>query len=369
MQASAQGFEPRLAPHYFATVGAVTQALIELMATEAPGAPGAHNATGIVQEYLRQLAHSLECFRLRNAMTGRVPEHYWPSEFSVYNGLPVSQQWLELAGDFDVAQASLANSDTVAELEEKILDHCLNQRSLPRELQFRLSQRLYREALTLKPCFLPRNTPQLTLVSKTQTVPRRYLLHWAVFDSERNLPNLYFSLIEESGAVPLHEDERRWHAYREALLNQSLSSLTLLTIAHGLDEDFPDIHPLTLRRIHAGPLYLHEFTSHSDAIHRVLAEQAGRPGQDWVFEWTVETLVSKDSRQVSRGLFRSGRRETYHIDAYRPDLVSAGASSIDRYMIMPIGPYQSMRSLNDERLNAMTKYVVGPEGSLLHRIQ
>lgn len=353
---------------YFSIARLVTQALISLTEKGAPGAPGVHNGAGIVQGYLNRIAHSLECFRLRYTMKDRVPDHYWPSEFSLFHGMPVAQQWWELAGDLEALESRLGSADTVEDLEKKILDFCLNQLALPRELQFRLSERLYLEALALKPPFLPRNEAQLYPLSKAGVVPRRYLIHWAVFDTERNLPNLYFSLIEESGATPLHEDEPRWQQYSQALMNQSISSLTLLTIAQGLDKDFPDIHPLTLRRIHAGPLYVHEHTRHSDLIHQLLAEQSGRPDQSWVFEWTVETLVSKDSRQVSQGLFRRGRRETYYLDSYRPDLVTAGASSIERFMIMPMGPYQSLRHLDDPILNATTKYVVSSDGSVLDRI-
>lgn len=357
-----------LSAGYFSVADIVTKALITLTHKEAPGAPGAHYGASIVQGYLGRIAHSLECFRLRYVMKGRLPDHYWPSEFSIHNGLPISQQWWELAGDLEALESRLASTDKIEDLERKILDHCLNKLTLPRDLQFRLSERLYLESLTKKPIFLPKNEPQYYLLSKPTSQPRRYLLHWAVFDSERNLPNLYFSLIEESGDQPLHEKDTRWLEYSEALMNQSLSSLTLLTIAQGLDRDFSDIHPLTLRRIHAGPLYIHENTHHSNVIRQILDEQSGRLDQSWMFEWTAETLVSKDNQQVSSGLFRRSRRETYHVDSYSPELVSAGASSIERFMIMPIGPYQSLCHLNDPLLNSATKYVVGQDGTVLDRI-
>ena len=50
---------------------------------------------------------------------------------------------------------------------------------------------------------------------------RRYRLHWAVYDSQQNIPLIYIHGLEDSGKRPLAKDERRWPRVQGHLTAQS----------------------------------------------------------------------------------------------------------------------------------------------------
>ena len=86
------------------------------------------------------------------------------------------------------------------------------------------------------------------------------MLHWAVYDSQINLPTIYLMEVEDTGRTALPKDQYRWPEVQAHLMAQSMGGLKLLTIAQGFDEDFDDLHPKRLRRFHIGPMYSHAFT-------------------------------------------------------------------------------------------------------------
>ena len=217
------------------------------------------------------------------------------------------------------------------------------------------------------PLFLAMNPPRLVPLGTRDPQTRGYLCHWAVYDTQRNLPNVYLLQLEDSGERSLTQDQRRWPLASEHLLAQSLSSLKLLTIARGFDKDFQDLHPQVLKRLHLGPMYANKLTQHSDTVQDILAESEDEPGQDWVLCWTVETLRAKGSEKTSAGLFVSVRTEVYDIDPQAPEEVEAGASAIERCMILPYRPYQRLVERDLPQLRGVHKYVVGPDGEILRR--
>ena len=50
---------------------------------------------------------------------------------------------------------------------------------------------------------------------------RRFLLHWAVYDSQVNLPVIYLMELEDSGQPALPKDQRRWPEVQAHLMAQS----------------------------------------------------------------------------------------------------------------------------------------------------
>ena len=78
---------------------------------------------------------------------------------------------------------------------------------------------------------------------------RHFLVHWAVWDTQVNLPVVYLLDLEDSGKRPILNDAYRWPQAQAALMAQSVGGLKLLTIATGFDKDFADLHPKRLRRI------------------------------------------------------------------------------------------------------------------------
>ncbi len=114
-------------------------------------------------------------------------------------------------------------------------------------------------------------------------------------------------------------------------------------------------------------MYANDLTRHSDTVQDILAESDDEPGQDWVLCWTVETLRAKGSELTTSGLFGSVRSEIYDIDPQAPEQVEAGASTIERCMVLPYRPYQRLVERDLPQLRKVRKYVVGPDGAILHR--
>ena len=191
------------------------------------------------------------------------------------------------------------------------------------------------------------------------------MVRWAVYDSHRNMPNIYLLGLEDSGDQLLQSDEKRWQRLVEHLTAQSLSTLKLLTIARGIDKDFPDVHPKRLRRIHFGPMYSNRYTRHADVVQDLLSEPEPGSEQDWIFCWTVETLRSKGTTTASSGLFGSTKSEDFDIDVHAHDEMEAGASKVERGMILPYRPYQRLVERDSPLLRPIRKYVVGPDGLVL----
>ena len=123
--------------------------------------------------------------------------------------------------------------------------------------------------------FWAQNDPDCIWVENLAEGRRKFLLHWAVYDSQVNLPVVYLMELEDSGRNALPKDQYRWPEVQTHLMGQALAGLKLLTIAKGFDEAFDDLHPKSLRRFHLGPMYSNGYTRQSGPLHDVLAEGEG----------------------------------------------------------------------------------------------
>ena len=94
-------------------------------------------------------------------------------------------------------------------------------------------------------------------------------MHWAVYDSQINLPQIYLLELEDTGRTGLPKDTGRWPEAQRHLVAQSIAGLKLLTIAQGFDADFPGLHPKRLRRIYVGPMHSSAYTLQSGPIGQV----------------------------------------------------------------------------------------------------
>ncbi len=357
---------------YFGKFSEITKHIWGLaaeMSLDGPSKGLAELEAEIVEGYLRSLSGTLTALSIKYLMTGLVGDRR-PGPLAIDHtdsGFPLFQEIIQMASDSGEVQSQLAVLPKRAALKEDMVDHLLQHRSLPRDLQLAMSRRVYYEMLAEVPLFLAQNPPQLVPLGTRDPETRGYLCHWAVYDTQRNLPNVYLMQLEDSGERSLTQDQRRWPLVAEHLLAQSLSSLKLLTIARGFDKDFQDLHPQVLKRLHLGPMYANKLTRHSDTVQDILAESDDEPGQDWVLCWTVETLRAKGSEKTSSGLFGSVRTEIYDIDPQAPEEVEAGASAIERCMILPYRPYQRLVERDLPQLRGVRKYVVGPDGTILRR--
>jgi len=277
------------------------------------------------------------------------------------SGFPVAQELMVMALDAAQAAKHLTGMASETELKDRMLRQMLRDLTVPTALQFALSQRLYFEAMAKGGLFWARNDPDAQWIADVGA-RRHFLVHWAVYDSQANLPVVYLMDLHDSGRKPLPTDDRRWPMVQAHLVAQSLGGLKLLTIAQGFDKDFSDLHPKRLRRITLGPMYSHDFTLQSGPISQVLAGARAPEGADWALVWTVEDLVSDREEMVSAGWFSEVSQQIYKLDAFRAD---TGATLTERMVILPEQPYQTLAELNLPGLRDVRKFVVGAGGRIL----
>ena len=322
----------------------------------------------ILQWYLEGLSTTFTALSYKYLMANRVGDH---SETLLNidkndSGFPVFSEMLQMAADALQAKDHLRSLPTQDRLKKDMINHILTERSAPTKLQYALSQRIYYEHLDNGKLFLSQNDPHVIWTgSQKRGQARKYLIYWAKYDSETNVPQVYLMEIQDTGKKALPKDERRWPRVQSHLMAQSMSSLKLLTIARGFDADFDQLHPKMLRRFNIGPMYSHKFTEQHGPLRDVLADAAGEPGLDWALTWTIESLVSNTSKTEKTGFFKSAKREQFAINKQDLEAQDKGVTDIRRSLILPHRAYQVLEERNHPSLRGIRKYVVGKNSQIL----
>ena len=312
----------------------------------------------ILGKYLTRLQETFAALADKCLMTGRSPGAPKLTFDRRESGFPVAQELMVMAVDAQQAARHLEGMASATELKDRMVRRILQDLAVPLDLQFALSQRRYYEALSQGGLFWTRNDPDAQWI-EDKGDRRHYLVHWAVYDTQVNLPVVYLMDLEDSGKRPLPNDDNRWPQAQAHLMAQSVGGLKLLTIATGFDKDFPNLHPKRLRRIHLGPMYSHDFTLQSGPISEVLANANAPDGQDWALVWTVEDLVSERVEEVSAGWFSTVERQVFALDPFSGRGVDTGATRTERMVILPERPYQALAELNPPGFRSVRKFVVG----------
>ena len=320
----------------------------------------------ILGGYVAQVAATFRALSYKYLMTGQtlgtLAGH--PTFDRHESGFPIAQELMVMANDAQQAEKHLGGMASEAELKDRMVRSIVGDLAVPVKLQFSLSQRLYYEALQAGGLFWARNDPEAQWVSE-DAGRRRFLLHWAVYDTQLNLPVVYLMDVEDSGADPLPKSNRRWPEVQTHLMAQSLAGLKLLTIAQGFDKDFSDLHPKRLRRIHLGPMYSHSFTLQSGPISDVLAAARAPAEEDWALVWTLEDLKSDRVEEVKDGWFSSVERQIFALDPFAGRGADTGATSTERMVVLPERPYQALAELDPPGFRDVRKFVVGAGGRII----
>ena len=283
----------------------------------------------------------------------------------IESGFPVYQELLQLANDALQAPTHLATMPSTDALKDQMVRQIVGEQEIPTKLQYALSQRLYYEEVQKGALFWARNDPHAIWLGNPAELRRSFLLHWAVYDSQSNLPVIYLMQVDDTGKVGLPKDQRRWPEVQAHLMAQSLGGLKLLTIAKGFDEDFDDLHPRRLRRFHIGPMYSSAFTQQTGPLREVL-EQANSPvGDDWALVWTEEELLAERAERVKSGWFGTVERQIFTLDPFGGQGADMGATRMSRSIIMPERPYQSLAERNPPGFHDVRKFVVSEGGRVL----
>ncbi len=320
----------------------------------------------IFGRYLSAVTGTFRALSFKYLMTGRAEGSPRLTFDRHESGFPVAQELMMMALDAAQVQKHLNGMASESELKDRMVRQIVRDLTVPTQLQFALSQRLYYEALSVAVgeaggIFWPKNDPDLQFIREVDG-RRHFLLHWAVYDTQVNLPVVYLLDVEDSGKKALPNDDRRWPMVQAHLMAQSVMGLKLLTIAQGFDKDFSGLHPKRLRRITLGPMYSHNFTLQSGPISQVLSDAKAADGDDWALVWTVEDLLSEREEEVKDGWFSSAERQVFKLDPFAPD---SGMTRMDRMVILPERPYQVLAELDPLGLRDLRKFVVGAGGQIL----
>ncbi len=352
-------YDTLTARRYFAKFERITRHLIRVAGeVEAEGRLTRTEAR-VLGRYLAALTGTFKALNYKYLMTGRAEGSARLTFDRHDSGFPVAQELMMMALDAAQVQKHLGGMASETELKDRMVRQIVRDLTVPIQLQFALSQRLYYESLASGGLFWPRNDPDCQWIEDVRRdgVERKhFLLHWAVYDTQANLPVVYLMDVEDSGKKPLPNDDRRWPMAQAHLTAQSALGLKLLTIAQGFDKDFAGLHPKRLRRITLGPMHSHDFTLQSGPIAQVLADANAADGDDWALVWTVEDLISDREEEVKDGWFSSAERQVYKLDPIASD---SGATRIERMVILPERPYQVLADLNPPGFRDVRKFVVG----------
>jgi hypothetical protein len=321
----------------------------------------------VIGGYVQRLNLTFQSLSYKYLMTGRV-DGPLPGKLTFdrhESGFPVAQELMVMANDAQQAEKHLAQLPTDAELKDEMIRQIVGELTIPTRLQFTMSQRLYYESLRSGAQFWARNDADVQWLGETQD-RKSWLVHWAVYDTQTNLPVIYMMNLEDSGKTPLPRDDRRWPQVQAHLMAQSLDGLKLVTIAKGFDTDFDNLHPKRLRRIHLGPMYSSSFTLQSGPISDVLAAAKPEAGQDWAIVWTLEDLLAERVETVKTGWFSSAERQIFASGPFGgPTLADIGATRMERMLVMPERPFQALAEKRPAGFNDIRKFDVGAGGRVL----
>ncbi|MFZ5963174.1 hypothetical protein ACOXXX_09505 [Thalassococcus sp. BH17M4-6] len=351
---------------YFAKFEAITAHLGRVAAVLQSEGRLSKEEVYVIARYVRGLAFTFRALSMKYLLVGRDTGQFFGSITmdDCDSGFPVASELLVMANDAQQAGRHLSNMPGTKALKSQMVEQIIGQKSLPTRLQFALSQRLYYEELARGQLFWARNDPEARWLEGSH--PRtRYMIHWAVYDTQVNLPTIYLMEVEDTGRTALPVDERRWPEVQAHLMGQALGGLKLLTIAKAFDETFDDLHPKRLRRLHVGPMYSHAFTRQSGPIRDVLAEARAPRGQDWALAFTLEELESERAVEERAGWFGTVEREIFALDPFAGRGADTGATRTDRMIVLPERPFQVLAEKNPPGFATVRKFVVSPAGRVL----
>ena len=213
----AELYEPEVARRYFAKFGRITGHLPRVAAELEREGRLTRLEARLIGGYVQAVAASFQALSLKYLMTGRDAAAGRLTFDRHESGFPVAQELMVMANDAQQAARHLTGVASEAELKDRMIRQIVGDLAVPSKLQFALSQRLYYEALQAGGLFWARNDPDAQWL-EDRGERRAYLVHWAVYDSQINLPVVWLLELEDSGRTALPNDDRRWPEARAHLM-------------------------------------------------------------------------------------------------------------------------------------------------------
>ncbi len=359
--------EAEASRRYFQKFDGILRHLFNLIESEAEQKKIRQHEVEIFRKYLGNIVNTFTALSYKYLMTEQLSDAYGRNlEMDrVNSGFPVYSEILKMANDAMQVSNYLSSLPKRTAIMEDMIREILSENKEPVNLQYAMAQRTYYEILAEEKMFWAQNHPCLTWAMSRDYQRNSFVVDWAIYDSQTNLPVIYTMEIEVSGSEPFMKDQEDWPRLQSYLLAQSMSSLKLLTIGQGIDKDFENVHPMSLRRFTLGPMHSRHFTKQNVVIDSILEDTKAPVGEDWIFGWTIETLLTKNSKVERTGIFRRQEIQLFDIDSMDTEMVELGATSIERSIVTPLSVYQTIRERNPVSLRDFRKYAVNPNGGLL----
>ncbi len=236
---------------YFRKFEAISERLGDVAAAQVADRALDEADAKILTRYLARLAYTFKALSMKYLLVGRETGQFFGSlqMDAVESGFPVFNELLVMANDAQQAEAHLRGMPDSEALKDEMIRKIIGEQEIPTRLQFALSQRLYYEELMRGEMFWAQNHPEVYWLATLAERRRKFMVHWAVYDSQINLPTIYVMEVEDSGKVALPRTSgvgRGAGASDEPELG-----FELVTIARGLTR-VDDLHPKRLRRYHVG---------------------------------------------------------------------------------------------------------------------
>lgn len=360
--------DTRVTRRYFKKFDQITRHLTRVAGMM--DADGTLNKTEVevLGRYLVGLTYTFRALSHKYLFAGRVASAAKMSFDRKDSGFPIAAELMEMAVDASQLDRHLASTKSVEALKDQMVAKIVGDHEIPTKLQYALSQRLYYEELARGHLFWLRNDPETVWMGNsgdTRNPRRRFLVHWAVYDSQINMPTVYLMDLEDTGRIALPKDDRRWPEVQAHLMAQSQGDLKLLTIARGFDRDFDDLHPKRLRRFHLGPMYSSAFTEQAGPLRQIMSEAQAPEGQDWALVWTLEDLQSERVEEEKSGWFGRVEREVFALDPFAGRGAETGTTEINRSIVLPTRVFQVLQERRPPGFEDVRKFVVSPGGRVM----
>ncbi|HHC29339.1 MAG TPA: hypothetical protein ENK80_02070, partial [Rhodobacterales bacterium] len=197
---------------YFAKFEAITGHLARVAAQfEAEGALSRREVE-VLARYIVSLGFTFRALANKYHMAGRSAAAAKLTFDREESGFPVQSELLQMAADAAQAGKHLHGLPSADEIKRQMVAEIVGKLSVPTKLQYAMSQRLYYEELARGDLFWPQMDPDAIWLGNEggKQSRRRYLVHWAVYDSSVNIPTIYLMELEDTGRHALPKDQNRW---------------------------------------------------------------------------------------------------------------------------------------------------------------
>jgi hypothetical protein len=323
----------------------------------------------VILTYIKKLRNTLNALRYKYWFLGTMDSRISSTLFvdSRDSGFPLRKEIHLLGADKADVSEKLKGFSSEKDIRDQIISYVVARKAVPMDLLYTLSQRKFFSVLRDKEIFDVNVSPEITEVKSPNENSKMYVIHWCTYDVQKNIPNIYIMVAEQSSEVS--QSIKTNSEYRKSLFSAierfSTSDIRLITMAREIDKEFTDIHPKSLKRVHVGPVYTNGITHHNDGVQRIL-EHVQDQRDNWVFAWSIETLLSRGSREISTGFFGKQREEIYDLsESNGMGKFEAGASDIQQSMIIPYDAYQALNDDSENPLKNVQTYVVDHDGNVI----